>query len=241
MSGLLGQPGTGDLSSVADRRPNQTFPIRRRPWWARISGAHVAMVLAGALALLLNLSLLRNDDLIEVASVRSAVEPGSEFVASMVAWVEVESTTDLAAPLVVRSELGNLLGRIVSAPLAAGDLVVESLLNLPAAPSELRSFSIPVAPAHAVGGDVSVGDIVDVIATVDGVARYVAIGAPVLSVPSTERRGLAGPGDFFVVVAVDADTALILAGAIESSAIDLVVSTGAPTPNVTALSITEGD
>lgn len=227
----------GNTESIGDLigRPPRSVPLRRRPWWTRVSGAHVAMVLAGVVALLLNLSLLRDDGLIEVATFRGAVEPGSSLAASMVEWVELESTSDLSGPLVTRQEIEVLLGRVVSAPMAPGDLLVESLLRIPAAPAELRSISIPVDPAHAVGGSVAVGDLVDVIATENGIARFVAVGAPVLAVPSAERRGITGGNSYFVVVAVDADTALRLAQAVDSGSIDVVVSTGAPPPTAVTL------
>jgi hypothetical protein len=70
-----------------------------------------------------------------------------------------------------------------------------------------------------------------VIRVVDGQAKFVVVGAEVLSVASTERGALASLADFHVVLAVDSDTALALAEALDSGSIEIVRSTGAAPPS----------
>lgn len=81
------------------------------------------------------------------------------------------------------------------------------------------------------GGDIAVGDVVDVIDVVDGSPTYVVAGVQVIDVASEgSSRGLSGsggPGGYFVVVQVDADQALALAGAMEDGGVQVVRSTGA--------------
>lgn len=95
-------------------------------------------------------------------------------------------------------------------------------------------MSIPVPRENAAGGSLGVGDRVDVIDTVDGVARYVALDVEVtkVSAPSSSGGITRGAGrEFFVVVQVDALQALAIAEALADGKLNVVRSTGAaPAP-----------
>ena len=77
-------------------------------------------------------------------------------------------------------------------------------------------MSIPVAIEHAAGARIVVGDRVDVITVVDGVARFVATDLAVIAHADTETGGLSTRA-YHLTVAVDDDQALALAEAIASA------------------------
>ncbi|MGH8874645.1 MAG: SAF domain-containing protein, partial [Acidimicrobiia bacterium] len=208
-------------------------PIRLRGILSRVSAGHVLIVLAGLLAVLLNLAVLRSQDdarLVAVAAVDIPV--GSTVAAGQLRLAEVDAAPDVLARLV--SDLGSLEGQIAVRPIAAGALVARDDLRPAAAPLGLRAMSVPVPVEHAAGGELRAGDRVDVIQVVDGVPGYVVAGAEVLSVPDRQAGPLASTGGYFVVVAVDADTALALAAALDQGSIEVVRSTGAAPPEVTS-------
>ncbi len=106
---------------------------------------------------------------------------------------------------------------------AGAPLIVEDLRASVSA-QEGRAMSIPVSSAHAVGADLYVGDRVDVIAVEEGGSRYVASAIEVVDIRMGGNRTLGN--DFGVVVAVSADEALAIAGALDGNAVHLVRSTG---------------
>jgi Flp pilus assembly protein CpaB len=185
------------------------------------------MGLAGALALLANLAVLRSlDQGMPVVVAARQLPAGHVLTAGDLTTRSVDGDSDLLAALVPGERLEELVGQVLTHQVAAGDPLRVSDV-LPAAASGLRAMSIPVEPAHAAGGALSVGDRVDVIAVADGVARYVLDHAEVLQVAPTQSAGLGGSAGFYVVVAVDRDEALQLAVAMREQAVEVVKSTGA--------------
>jgi Flp pilus assembly protein CpaB len=130
------------------------------------------------------------------------------------------------ATLLAWDQIAAVEGMVATRTIAAGELLAATDFRAPAANSNLRAMSIPIEPEHAVGGNLAPGDRVDVIRTVEDLATYVVTGAEVLSVASEERGAITGSIDFYVVLAVDADTALSLSEAISSGDIEVVRSTG---------------
>lgn len=224
----MGQIAAGD--GVGSQTPVGLVGARRRPWWSRVSGAHVLTVLVAIVAFVLNLALLRDPELAEMAVARADVLAGTELTEDLIRWVEVDGSSAMADSLIRRADFEGLAGQVLASGYRAGDPILRSTVRPPAAPSSLRSFALPVDEDRASGGLIVPGDQVDVIATVDGKARYVITGAQVLSVPTEERRGIASGSGYFLVLAVDSDAALALAEALDSAAIDVVRSTGSPPP-----------
>jgi SAF domain len=144
------------------------------------------------------------------------------------------SDVALAHGLLNPSELE---GRWVAAvPVQAGEPITSSEISRPAAGPPLGEMSISVPMQQAAGGTISVGDLVDVIASSapDG-AYYVAQGLRVLGVaPTTSASGVldGGAGSYFIVVAVGKQTALRIAtalgaqGSVGAADIEVVRSTG---------------
>lgn len=198
-----------------------------RPWTSRLSAGHGLMLLAGLVAAVANFAYLRSQsDQLEVLVAAGDLRPGQVITAEQVERRTVQASGRLADALVRPGELD---GRevVAAAPLPAGTALRDADLQPVAAGGGNRRMSIPVEPARAAGGRIAPGDRVDVIHVVDGRAGYVVAGAPVLAVERVGgAAGLAGTGSLSLTVAVGAEAALCLARAIESGALDVVVSTG---------------
>ena len=204
---------------------------RRRALTGRLSTGHVVTILAGLVAALLNVAALRaGDGAVLVAVTTRDLAAGETLTADALRFEEVRAGDRMLASLVEREEVDALVGGVAAAPLPAGSAVAPAMFVDAAAPEGLRALSIPIDPAHAVGGDLTVGDRVDVIEVRDGIARYVLTGAPVLAVSDTAGHGLGVIGEFSVTVAVDDASALALASAMAAETIELVKSTGAAPP-----------
>lgn len=205
-------------------------PPRRRPRVGRVSRAAALTWLAAALAFVLSASVLRDRaENVEVLVAARDIPAGTELTATMVRSIELDADSPLAKELLLRGSLEP--GMVVDEVVTAGAPIRMSDLAEAPAGERLRSMSIQVDRAHAVGGDIAIGDLVDVIDVVDGAPTYVVAGVQVTDVASeSSSRGLSGgggPNGFFVVVQVDARQALALAGAMEDGGVQVVRSTGA--------------
>jgi Flp pilus assembly protein CpaB len=117
---------------------------------------------------------------------------------------------------------------VTKAPLRAGEPILASQIDDTPTTSGLRAMSVPVERANAVGGELRIGDRVDV-ADVDrdGTAVWLVTGVQVIDV-GADRAGLTGvDGSFYVVVDVDAPGALRLAAGLADGKVNVVRSTGA--------------
>lgn len=205
-------------------------PPRRRSRLGRVSRAAALTWLAGALAFVLSASVLRDRaDRVEVLVAARDIPAGTELTTAMVRSIELDADSPLADELLLRGRLEP--GMVVDGVVTAGSPIRTSDLGDGSAGERLRSMSIQVDRARAVGGDIAVGDLVDVIDVVDGAPTYVVAGVQVTDVATDgASRGLSGgsgPSGFFVVVQVDARQALALAGAMEDGGVQVVRSTGA--------------
>lgn len=195
------------------------------------------MVAAASLAFLLNLVLLRSaDDRVTVTVAARALEAGQPLQRTDLTTTGLLAEDGALRTLVPADEVGRLVGQVLAHPLDAGELLTRSALRQPASREGLRSMSLPIDPAHAVGGDLRPGDRVDVIEVVDGRPRYVATGLEVLTVSDsgsgTAIGALSSP---YLVVVTDDETALRLAAAIRTEAIEIIRSTGADPPTLVEL------
>lgn len=147
----------------------------------------------------------------------------------MVRSIELDAGSPLATALVLSGGLRP--GTAVSGVIAEGSPIRTADLVAAADRDRLRSMSIQVDRAQAVGGNLTVGDRVDVIHVVNGTATYVVAGVQVIDVASSPNsRGLTGSGaagGYFVVLRVDARQALALATAMDNGGAQVIRSTGA--------------
>ncbi len=203
-----------------------------RSLWSRLSTGHVVMIVAGLLAVVANLAVLSaRDDVFVVAAAAGELRQGRVITSADFVTVDVNVDEDTLRDLVLAADLPALEGKIAARTIPDGALVHPDDFRSASAPLELRAMSIPVGREDAVGGDISAGDLVDVIAVADGTSRYITTAAEVLAVPETATSGIAGGTSFFVTIAIDAETALRLALALEEAEVSVVRSTGASEPD----------
>lgn len=223
------------VSQTLSRSPDGTRasaqppPPRKRSPFARISRAALITWLAGTLAFLLSASILRDrTETIDVLRAIDDIPAGTELTRDLVETVSIPADSPFA-DATLRSgalEEGTVLRDIVPAgvPIMASDLVGAS------AADQLRAMSIEVPRQQAVGGDLGVGDRIDVIDVVDSEPRYVVSDVQVIDIARTgSGGGITGNTvrEFFVVVRVDANQALAIAGALADGEIQVIRSTGA--------------
>ncbi|MDH3303134.1 MAG: RcpC/CpaB family pilus assembly protein [Acidimicrobiia bacterium] len=199
---------------------------------SRLSLGHVVMIVAGLLAALLNFTLLQsNEETFPVAVAAADLLPGRVVTSADLRFEEIRATEEVLVTLLQPADVVALEGQVVARTIAAGQLVSPQDFRAPSAPLEQRAISVPVQGDRAVGRAIGIGDRVDVIVVDrDDIAHYVATGLEVLALPGEARQ--IGGVDFFVTVAVDAETALRVASAIESGEIHIVRSTGSTVPDV---------
>ena len=208
----------------------------RRSLLSRLSLGHVVMILAGLLALLLNLAFLRSgDDLLRVVIAAQDLSAGEELVVGSFEIAEVGEIGSISGGLLTESQAESLLGSRLARAVTKGEPLRPSDLRPPTGDPGLREMSIDINSLNAVGDRLKTGDLVDVISTVNDEARYVVAGIEVIEILGTSSA-FGGSSDFAVVVAVDDRQALEIAAAVSAGKLDLVRSTGAspPTPGITS-------
>jgi Flp pilus assembly protein CpaB len=213
----------------APARPAARAP--RRAIHTRLSAGHVVMLLAGLLGALCTLAALRAaDHRVEVLVARHDLAAGTTITRDDLRAVRVTADAAVMRSLVRAERAGDLLGRVVTARVAAGRFVATDDVRSASAGAARRSMSFPVDRARALDGALVAGDRVDVVA-VDprrAAARYVATNAEVLRVDGSASRGALGGSDAVIVtLAVDPDVALGIATAVHGNDLTLVRATGA--------------
>lgn len=206
-------PGPDDGGRVHRRRPGSVL---------------APMLVAGLLLGLATYMTLRDQDATYRVVVAAAeLRAGSVVSADSFRLVETKVADELAAGLLHADDLARVDGWVAANSVTADELVSRSDLRPASAPHELRAMSLPIERERAAGGDISRGDRIDVVAVIEGQPLYVAADLEVLAAASDRNEGaLASPGRFFVTVAVDENTALALARALEVGAVTVLRSTG---------------
>ncbi len=216
--------------------PTRTVPASpppappRRPLGSRLSTAHVVMILAGLLAALANVALIRSsDDTVPILVARDDIAIGATVTADMLRPADARLDDAVLATLVSGRDLdaGVLEGTVTTAFVPAGSPLRRADLRATATDEPgLRRIAIPLREELAVGGAIGVDDRIDVIQVVDGVARYLVAGARVLAVSDGSGAALGAVSSFHVTIGVDPDAALCLAAAIDAGGLSVVLSTG---------------
>jgi Flp pilus assembly protein CpaB len=162
-----------------------------------------------------------------VAVADRAVSGGSPVSVEDIRFVPIESGFEALDSLLSEPAFADREGWVVSRSIGEGELIALGDLIEPAVRGDLRSMSLPIEIEHAAGGSLITGDRVDVITVTDGVPSYVVADVEVISVPAETGSSIGGFGDYHVVVAVDDQEALRLAGALDSGSLEIVRATGA--------------
>jgi Flp pilus assembly protein CpaB len=188
------------------------------------------MVLAGALGVLLTLSVLRAaDDTHPMLAAARDIAPGTVIDSRALRVTSVHVDAAVGATLFDGTALESLNGRVAVEHISAGSLVARTSVRTATAGGVPRAMSFPIPRSRAVGGAVVVGDRVDVLAVRRNTGRsgYVATDVQVLAFSSRGSGPLEGSDDASVTIAVDSDAATRVASALEVGTITLVRATGA--------------
>lgn len=188
------------------------------------------MLVAGLVAVVLNFAYLRSQqNTVDVAVATVEIPAGARLDASMVTFTPLHALRDVEDGMVDSDEIVDLLGLVATRSVPSGTLLSQDNFS---SSDSVRAMSIPVDPEHAVGGALRPGDRVDVMQSSNGTARYILVGAEVLTVSDGSGGALGGAGRYAVTVALDARSALRVAAAISEGTLDLVRSTAAAPPEV---------
>lgn len=221
------------------RRVAVSKHLGRRP---RLSVTHIVMVAAALLAFIAVLAVLRERGaVLEVPLVTDGIAAGETIDPARVAFVVAHGpSADLAAAVPTREFLD---AGAAEAVVAARDLLPGTLLSAvdvvsPRNASAVRIMSIPVAGSDAVARSLVRGDVVDIVAVIDGSAGFVAAGVDVVHGVAAEGSSA---GTAAVGVALDGDAVLRIAWALSRADLRFVRATGAPPVNGDAIYPAEGD
>jgi Flp pilus assembly protein CpaB len=189
------------------------------------------MVLAGALGVLLTLSVLRAADRTQPVLVAAHdLAPGTVIDDGDVRVARVHAGGPVLATLFGPRDLPRLRGQVVTGNVASGALVARTDVRAVGSPGVTRVMSFPLPRARAVGGKLAPGDRVDLVAVDRGSGRagYVLTDAEVIAVdgPGGGPLGRASD-DVTVTLAVGGEDAPRLAAALEAGTVTLVRATGA--------------
>jgi len=188
------------------------------------------MVLAGALGVLLTLSVLRAaDDTRPMLAAARDIPAGTVLDARSLRVTPVHVERDVQSTLLDASALASMKGRVAVEHISAGALLTRNAVRDAAAGDAPRAMSFPIPKSRAVGGALVVGDRVDVLSVhrTDGRSGYVATDVQVLAFSTKGSGPLQGSDDASVTVAIDTDGAARIAAALEVGTITLVRATGA--------------
>lgn len=165
----------------------------------------------------------------KVLIARRPIAAGATIVSGDLGWVSM-SLYDGTARHAFRAP-EQLLGRAVSVPIAADELISSAMLA-PKDPATGRRVSIELTSAGALGGSLHAGDRVDVVASGDSAATTAVIArdALVAAAPDGESEGGIGGNDHVGVTLVVADeaTAVAVLDAAASSKVALIGAAVAP-------------
>ena len=210
-----------------------TTPARRR---ARFSRGHVVMALAGIVGVVLSFAVLRErEGESSVLVAAHEIRAGESVTAADFRAVRVTLPPALLATVARSSQRRRFQGRIAGVTIGEGELVAVRVLRRRAAPGGLRSMSIPIDPARAVGGRLAAGDRVDVLFAGEQAVSIIVADAPVLAVDARGRGGIGeSPSPFTVTIAVTARQSQLVAAAVADGEISLARTTGAASARGTA-------
>lgn len=207
--------------------------VVRRNLLSRIRLGHVVMVLAALFALVLNLAVLRgNDSTVEVVVASADIQVGTTLSIAHFSVAQVAADDLLTSRFVLANAMDGHIGELTIRAIEAGEPILESDLLATDRRDGLRSMSIPIEQSRAVAGGLSVGDSVDVVMVLDGVATFIATGIEVLAVPDSGTNALGARSGYAPTLAVSAAHALRIAAALDTGEVHLVRSTGSAVPDV---------
>ncbi len=190
------------------------------------------MLGAGLLGAVGTIAVLRGGDTpTEIVVAADDLQVGDRIERDHLAVGLVDAQGAVEAHFVPAADLDSIIGGVVTAPIATDSPVLREVVRSEAAPGRARAMSFSIAADRAVGGDLEVGDRIDVLAVDrDGAVGYALVDALVMGrATAADDAPLRGgtSDEITVTVAVDAAGAARLAAAIADGDVTVVRSTGA--------------
>jgi Flp pilus assembly protein CpaB len=217
----------GRLTATEVKEPPKRNPL------SRVTLGHVLMVLAGLLALVFNLAVIRgNQATIAVAVAAGEIRSGMAITDDLVTVRRIPDDRLLADHLLGADAVDAVIGSVATRTIAPGEPILISDVRAVETRDGLRAMSVPVDKGRAVAGGLHRGDRVDVVAVDAGLARFIALDVEVIDVPTVDSRALGATSSWTPTLAVTDEQALRIAAALDSGEVHLVRSTGAPDPVV---------
>lgn len=198
--------------------------------WTRFGTAHLIAVVAGLVTAVLLLSWTRGqEEMTSVLLAANDIRAGTIIETTDLQIAEVSSDPTVVAAVYPADSLDGLVGQVASRSISQSEPILRTDVRPVAAEEGLRAMSVPLPLANAVGGDLAVGDEVDVLVVREPGTRFVAEAVQVLALPDGEASGLVGAASaWWVVLAVEDTEALEIADGVENGSVYLLRSTGTP-------------
>jgi len=220
--------GTGGrLTALEEQEPPKRNPL------SRVKLGHVLMVLAGLLALVFNLAVIRgNQATIAVAVAGGEIRSGMAITDGLVTVRRIPADRLLSDHLLAADQIEAAVGSVATRTIAPGEPILVSDVRAVETQDGLRAMSVPVDKGRAVAGSLRRGDRVDVVVVEAGLARFVAVDVEVIDTPTVDSRALGATSSWTPTLAVTDEDALRIAAALDSGEVHLIRSTGAPDPTL---------
>lgn len=208
---------------------NSSSQLGRR-FRVRFGAPHLVAVVAGLATALLLLSWTRSQEqLVSVVLAADDIRAGALIDADDFRPTEISANSTVVPALVSATDSALLVGQVAVRSITNGEPILRTDLRPVETEGGQRAMSFPLPPAHAVGGDLVVGDQVDVLVVAESGSRFVAEGVQVIGLPEEASTGLVGASaEWWVVLAVEDREALEIAAGVEYGTIYLLRSTGTP-------------
>lgn len=225
-AGAAGQAGAV-VPAMPPRRGASTS-LRRGPF-RRLSAGHLVTMAAGLLGATLTLAALRSaDHRVEVAVAATDLRPGRAVTADSFRFTRVRMDDGVLDRMVRPEDVAALEGSVLRSFVDEGEPVSRGDLLAPTGGGG-RALGLPVEAERAVGGELTAGDRIDVLATDPDAPGLVVADLPVLEVKRPSTGALGGTErELSVIVGVDEAQALALAAVLGGDDFVLVRATGAP-------------
>ena len=225
-----------ERSDPAPLTAERQRPVRRRRRnpLERVTASMVIGLVAALLAFSLTALLLRDRrEMVAVAVATERIPAGATITSSMVRSVQMPTSVSFSGDLVPFADVRD--GAVAARTVQPGEPLTRSAVGSAAGSNGSRVMAIPVESWQAVGGEVDVGDQVDVIDTGSDVPRYVLTAASVVGRATADSGGgivASSSGKLWLNVEVTAAQALDLAAVVDAGKFVIVRSTGAPSAPV---------
>lgn len=219
-----------EVSAADERAPSGRPARRRRSVAERFTPAMLVGLVAALVAFVVVAAVLKDRRATTTALVPTrAIAAGEALTPAVVRVVEIPVADGVTSALVTEADLKS--GTLVAGrTLVVGEPVARSAVGAQSARPAARVMSLPLAGWGAAGGELSVGDQIDVIDTRADTTAYVVQGATVVA--RSGSTGGAGTGlgvttsQVWVSIEVSQDQALLVAAVVEADKFVVVRSTG---------------